>query len=309
MLVSVIIPTYNRADRIRGAVESALAQSYRDLEVIVVDDGSTDSTMDVLAEYVDRVLVISQPNAGPSAARNRGATAAKGGILAFLDSDDRWAVNKIKRQVGLILRGGSQMCCCVCNASVIGVTGNPIGQTFDSAGIRPDFPEGEWTNPQDILATRFLLFNQVVAIRREAFAKVGGFNEDLWLLEDYELALRLSSSGTWGVIREPLVIKHNDTIGIGVKCMMNRERHAQVRVEILAGILGTPHDLGPRAQLNLERTLASLKAELRALAMEKRGGFLSVACGKALGLCLRARWAARRRSPSWPQFQGRALEV
>ncbi len=307
MLVSVIIPTFNREDTVSGAVASALNQTYRDLEVIVVDDGSTDGTMAALASVAGHITLIRQENAGPSAARNRGVAAAKGAIIAFLDSDDHWTKNKIERQVELMRRGGTEMCCCVCNATVMGVSGETVGNTFDFAGLGLDFDEGVWTNPQDVLASRFLLFNQVVAIRREAFDRVGGFNEDLRLLEDYELSLRLSSFGTWGVIREPLVIKYNDTNGIGVECMMNREKHAQVQADVIAGLLGSELGLGAQARVNLERALGDLKTESRAITHAKRGGLASIAVGRVLEVWLRARRALRRRSPSWPKFQGRAL--
>lgn len=307
MLVSVIIPTYNRAKTLLASVESALEQTYLDIEVIVVDDGSTDATLEALATLSGRITVIHQANAGPSAARNRGAAEANGEIIAFLDSDDHWMRDKIERQVALMERGGLDMCCCVCSATVKGENGEVIGDTFDFAGLKFGFDEGEWTNPQEILATRFLLFNQVVAIRRKAFEQVGGFNVNLRLLEDYELAIKLSSVGKWGVIREPLVIKYNDTNGIGVECMMNREKHAQVRADLISGILRSENELTSRARLNLERTLADLTIESRALALLKRGGISPVAIGLTLEFWLKALRFVRRRSPMWPKFQGSPL--
>ena len=309
MLVSVIIPTFNREATVVGAVESALQQTHREIEVIVVDDGSTDGTTKVLEPLADRITVIRQANAGPSAARNRGVAASKGGIVAFLDSDDHWTADKIERQVKLMERAGPSMCCCVSNATVMGLDGENVGNTFDFAGLDFHFDEGEWTNPQDLLATRFLLFNQVVAIRRDAFERVGGFNERLRLLEDYELSLRLSSAGTWGVIRQPLVIKYNDTNGIGVECMMNREKHAQVQAEVISGLLAPGNGIGPRAKASLERALADLETETRALALLKRGGIAPTAAGRLLEFVLRARRAVRRRAPSWPKFEGRPVPV
>jgi glycosyltransferase involved in cell wall biosynthesis len=307
MLVSIIIPTYNRETTIGAAVESVLAQTHRNLEVIVVDDGSVDSTVDVLSAYENRISIIRQPNAGPSAARNRGVDASNGEIIAFLDSDDQWTPTKIERQVALMERGGPGMCCCVCNATVMGIHGEFVGNTFDFAGLRFDFDEGEWTNPQEVLATRFLLFNQVVAVRREAFDRVGGFNEKLRLLEDYELSIRLSSAGTWGVIREPLVMKYNDTNGIGVECMTDREGHARIRAEVISGILGSQNEMSDSARANLERTLRDLGIESRAMAMMRGGGTPARLTGLMLELLLRARKAARRRSPSWPRFRGNSL--
>jgi glycosyltransferase involved in cell wall biosynthesis len=309
MLVSVIIPTFNREVIVLKAINSVLEQTYRNIEVIVVDDGSTDDTIEALSGLSDQISVIHQANAGPSAARNRGVVEAKGEIVAFLDSDDYWMPEKIERQVTLMRRGGEKMCCCVCNAIVKGSARETLGNTFDFAGISPRFAQGEWTNPQDVLATRFLLFNQVVAIRREAFDRVGGFNEDLRLLEDYDLALRLSSFGTWGVIREPLVIKYNDTIGIGVECSMNLDWHAEVCGSVIAGFLGSGHNLCPRARLNLERALSEHQIESYAFALLKGEGLTSIVAGHALRYCLRALRALRRRSPSWPKFQGNAIHI
>lgn len=305
MRVSVIIPTYNRAGTIRMAVDSALAQTYPDLEVIVVDDGSKDDSLGVLATYGDRIRVISQANGGPSAARNRGVQDATGEIIAFLDSDDKWMPDKIARQVALMQRGGPAMCCCVCNAQVIANDGKEIGTTFGMAGIRPIFGEGEWTNPQKVLATRFLLFNQVVAIRRDAFEKIGGFNLNLRLLEDYELSLRLSSAGSWGVISEPLVVKYNDDDGIGVSCMADKEKHLAVCGDVISGILAGDY-LEPEAKRFLHLSLADLKTESRLLKMSGRGAVPAV-WGRVVETWLRGRRTLRRRFPSWPRFEGRAL--
>ena len=103
--VSVVIPVYNRADLIRETLESVLAQTYRDLEVIVVDDGSTDETPEVLASYAHdtRVRVIQQTNQGEGAARNTGVRAARGEYVAFVDSDDVWRPDKLERQVAILV--------------------------------------------------------------------------------------------------------------------------------------------------------------------------------------------------------------
>jgi glycosyltransferase involved in cell wall biosynthesis len=100
-LVSVVIPTYNRENFVAEAVASVLAQSYVDFELIVVDDGSDDATVALLAERFDdtRLMVVSQPNLGVSAARNTGAKLARGEWFAFLDSDDTWLENKLEVQL------------------------------------------------------------------------------------------------------------------------------------------------------------------------------------------------------------------
>ena len=103
-LVSVVIPTYNRSAICRAAVESVLAQTYPNVEVIVVDDGSTDDTRDAIARVNSRVQVIWQHNAGVSAARNTGMAAARGEYIAFLDSDDRWLPWKLEAQMAVLRR-------------------------------------------------------------------------------------------------------------------------------------------------------------------------------------------------------------
>jgi len=98
-LVSVIIPTFNRAFCICETIDSALAQSYNYIEIIVIDDGSTDSTRKLLEKYGSKINYLWQENAGVSAARNAGVRAAKGKWIAFLDSDDEWLPEKLEKQV------------------------------------------------------------------------------------------------------------------------------------------------------------------------------------------------------------------
>ncbi len=102
-LVSVIIPTFNSELYVKVAVESVLLQAYRDVEVIVVDDGSTDGTRDVLKEYIDsgEIKYIYQKNNGPASARNSGIKNSSGEFIAFLDADDIWLSNKLERQISL----------------------------------------------------------------------------------------------------------------------------------------------------------------------------------------------------------------
>ena len=308
MLVSVIIPTHDRAATLARAVDSALAQTHTPLEVIVVDDGSTDGTAALLASYGSRIHVVCQTNAGPSAARNRGAAAAQGGILAFLDSDDRWLPEKIERQAALMDRGGTRMACCVCNARVDDHLGTRKPTSFDSANLAPPFAEGVWTNPQEVLSSRFLLFNQVAAIRRDAFDACGGFNPRLDLLEDYDLSLRLSTLGPWGVIRDPLTVKYNDTAGIGVRCMNDHESHIRARTAVIRQLLGSGmcDTLAQRSAANLRRELALLDDEAQAIHLTRRGG-LAAAAGRLLAWRTRCRRAWMRRSSAWPTFAGKPL--
>lgn len=110
--VSVIIPTYNRADCVTRSIDSALSQTYKDYEIIVVDDGSTDNTKQILQSYVDKGLIryIYQDNAGCAAARNAGISDAKGEWIAFLDSDDVWLPDKLAEQMQYLLETGLDIC-------------------------------------------------------------------------------------------------------------------------------------------------------------------------------------------------------
>lgn len=206
--VSVIIPTYNRAALIGKTIENVFQQTYQDIEVIVVNDGSTDNTLEKLASFGERIRVVSQPNAGPSAARNRGVAAAEGEIIAFQDSDDSWMPSKLERQVALLNRAGSDVPCCLCSAEMHFTHRGPC-TSFDLAWLRPATESGLWLNVPEVLATTSVLFNQCAAIRKSVFRKIGGFNEAYKYMEDYDLALRLSFEGdAWTFIQEPLVVWH-----------------------------------------------------------------------------------------------------
>lgn len=299
-LVSVIIPTFNRAATVGRSIESVLKQSYRPMEVIVVDDGSTDNTLDVLAEYGDRIRTIQQPNGGPSSARNTGVAGAEGEIIAFLDSDDTWMPEKIAKQVDLMISGGSDIPCCVCNA-VISDGDGPARTSFANADVATDFAQGFWMNPAPLVATRFILFNQVVAIRKEAFLRIGGFKEHMRLLEDHDLAFRLSLLGPWAFVSEPMVEKYNDTDGLGVQAMKNPGVHARAWAEVLKGFL--KEDLGPHRNVEriVKRALNDVDTEIRAVDRIRGGGITSRMIGKAMMFSLRAKGKIRRRLPSWPR--------
>ena len=239
-LVSAIIPAFNREATIARSVRSALSQTYGNLEVIVVDDGSTDGTMNALAQFDGRIVVLRQANGGPSRARNFGASKARGSILAFLDSDDEWLPDKIERQVRLMQARGPSMSCCICNALYADEDEASARTSFELAGLRPTLEVAILENPVAVLTSTFVLFNQVAAIRREAFEQVGGYNEKLRLLEDYEFALRIATLGPWGVLREPLVLKIEDTAGIGVMAMKDELKHLAAQVGALESILANP---------------------------------------------------------------------
>jgi glycosyltransferase involved in cell wall biosynthesis len=192
--VSVIIPAYNAEPFIRDSVSSALAQTHRDLEVIVVNDGSTDGTKDRLREFGDRIRVHDQVNKGLPGARNAGASLATGSWIAFLDADDLWMPEKIERQLAR--------------------SNAPMRYTDRlNFGARGDLPELQsLVTPMyegDLFLTLLLRGNFItvssVLLRRDVFEKMSGFSTDLRSVEDMELWLRIAERHPISLCPEPLV--------------------------------------------------------------------------------------------------------
>ena len=101
--VSVVVPLYNKRDQIASTIKSVLQQSFQDFEIIVVDDGSSDGSDEMIADFLDKIRYVRQSNAGPSAARNKGIEMAKGEYVAFLDADDEWKPGKLQHQMDFLL--------------------------------------------------------------------------------------------------------------------------------------------------------------------------------------------------------------
>jgi glycosyltransferase involved in cell wall biosynthesis len=282
-----------------NAVHSVLRQTYANIEIIVVNDGSTDNTHEILRSFEDQVRVLQQQNRGPSAARNTGLAHARGSLIAFLDSDDVWLPDKIERQVRLLTEVGHRVPCCVCNARLTHIRYG-CGTSFDMARMRGTVQTGLWRNPSDVLAATFLLFNQVAMIRRDVLEAVGGFREDLWLLEDYDLAIRLSLSGPWGIIREPLVIKHDDTAGsLSAAAESEPLRILRTKETVLNAILSCSKP-SARARRSLTYALLRVKMDIYAHAMANRTQKLTSGLGRFLLTAFHFRDAVWRRSPWWP---------
>lgn len=183
--VSVIIPAYNQSKYLGQAIESALNQTRPPLEVLVVDDGSTDSTPEVMASYGDRIRSIRQENAGVAAARNTGMRLARGDLIAFLDSDDLWLPRKLELQVQRF-EADAEVGAAHCGVLDIDADGQPLAQ-------RPDGKEG-W------IATDMLLFRQngilcagsTGIVTRAAMEKIGEFDVRLPPSEDWDYFYRIA---------------------------------------------------------------------------------------------------------------------
>ncbi len=195
--VSVIIPTYNRAWCLREAVDSVLAQEFKDFELVVVDDGSTDETPPLLQEYGDSIRVLHQRNRGVSAARNAGISVARGDLIAFLDSDDIWLQGKLAFQVEFFNRHPGAL---ICQTEELWVKNgrrvNPRKRHRKRGGIIFE--------PSLQLC---LVSPSAVMLRRGLFDQVGFFDERLPACEDYDLWLRVSCRFPVELIETPLIVK------------------------------------------------------------------------------------------------------
>lgn len=196
--VSVIIPTYNRAIHIGRAVESIFTQTYQDFEIIIIDDGSTDNTKDVLFGYHDRIKYIYQTNKGVSSARNRGIKEARGEYLAFLDSDDIWLPTKLEKQIKLFHKDPT--------IYLVYSYARYFDRDNNSDFIRPQHISKSF---EDFLYAETVLPTSSVMLRKEAIDKVGLFDEQLPSIEDYDLWLRISQKFKVDFISEILVEKNN----------------------------------------------------------------------------------------------------
>jgi len=197
--VSIVIPAYNAAWCVARAVDSVLAQCFRDYELIVVNDGSSDNTAEVLSAYGDKLRVVDKPNGGLSSARNAGIKAARGRYVAFLDADDRWLPEKLNKQVALMTARPELTFC-----STAALLEDPDGM-----------PLGEWRCGNSSISALESIFSanahvagsgSAVMVRMDALGKVGVFDEHLRSLEDIDMWMRLSAIGDYACIEEHLTI-------------------------------------------------------------------------------------------------------
>ena len=244
--VSVIIPAFNAAGCVHRAVDSVLGQSFLDVELLLVDDGSTDDTRVVLAEYGDRIRLLAKVNGGPAAARNHGLQHACGEYVAFLDADDYWKTEKLQRQVELL---DTRPAVGFCSTST---------QVVDSAGQ----PVGDWPCRPDAGPLPDILFlhgtvisgsTSGVLARRHLITAIGGFDPALRGFEDPDLWIRLAARTEYACIPQALTV-----------------------------VVRTPNSVSGNL-VNMRRaTLASYRKNRHLLPPAKRGGYWRAACASAL---------------------------
>lgn len=254
--ISVIIPTFNRAAMLAEAIHSVLAQSERDFELIIVDDGSTDGTRALCAKLGAALQYFYQEHRGVSAARNLGIKYAQGNFIAFLDSDDLWQKHKLRVQMDWMLKHAHIP---LCYTNEIWIR---RGRRVNQKNIHRK--AGGWIYP--LCLPRCIISPSSALIRRELFEHVGVFDETLPICEDYDLWLRIAARYEIGFIDESLITKrggHEDQLShseYGIDRYRVRALQKMLRDDALS-------------QEWREQTLAMLKEKQRILALGygKRG--------------------------------------
>jgi glycosyltransferase involved in cell wall biosynthesis len=195
--ISAVIPVHNGANYVADAIHSVLGQSHLPIECLVIDDGSTDATPEVVRGFGGEVTYVHQNQQGVSVARNRGAQLARGDLIAFLDHDDIWLPSKLARQVQALQHEGAALA--MCALDVIDEHGSSL--RTQRLGAR-----------EELLSAMLTLdFNKVVAcpsaglMRRQEFLRMGGFDPALSISQDWDLLLRTLLGGDVAYVDEPLV--------------------------------------------------------------------------------------------------------
>jgi len=202
--VSVIIPTHNRQVQVREAIDSVLVQSEPVREVIVVDDGSTDDTLEQLARYGSRIRILHQRQAGASAARNLGMQAARGDWIAFLDDDDVWLETKIARQIELVNKNAA--------LGLVYCSDHAVDEQLRTLYTRTAAPENRGDVFERLLIKNFIFTSCVIA-RREAIERAGYMQLEFRFAQDWDLWLKIAAQSLVDFAPEPLVLYRQSSSG------------------------------------------------------------------------------------------------
>ena len=246
--VSIIIPTYNREYCLQKAINSVLAQTYPHFELIVVDDGSIDNTENLVKNYNADIVYIQQKNRGPAAARNRGVQAARYELMAFLDSDDRFAENKLEVQVRTMQEKQAYL---ISHTQEIWYrNGRILNQK-----IRHKKNSGDIFNQSLELCAVGM---STVMMHREIFERYGLFDEDFPCCEDYEYWLRVSAEQKFLLIDQPLTLKdggRDDQISSLYRMGMDRFRIQAIIKMMASGGLTAEQKESAMAELQRKCTI------------------------------------------------------
>jgi glycosyltransferase involved in cell wall biosynthesis len=246
--VSVIIPTYNREPFLQKAINSVLAQTYQYFELIVVDDGSEDNTEKLVENCSPDIVYIRQENKGPAAARNRGVQAARYNLLAFLDSDDWFAENKLEVQTGTMQKNPAYQI-------------SHTQETWYRNGRILNQKKRHQKNNGDIFNQSLVLCAvgmSTVLMHRDIFERYGLFDEDYPCCEDYEFWLRVSAKQKFLLIDQPLTLKdggRDDQVSTIYRVGMDKFRIQAIMKMLASGSLSEKQKDSAMAELQRKCTI------------------------------------------------------
>lgn len=215
--VSIIIPTFNRRDYITIALDSVRVQTYKDYEIIIIDDGSSDDTKEVLKPYQENVRYFYQDNRGIPATRNKGIREAKGDFIAFLDSDDHWLPEKLERQIECFSKHphyGMVATRCSCT-------------TPEGKFLKKNRPGKSGWILTDLFKANFIRTSSAM-IKKECLEEIGLFDESLPECEEYDLWLRIAKQYPIGFIDEPLTVYTDNPQGVSTDSLAGRLQRLKV---------------------------------------------------------------------------------
>jgi len=254
-LISVVIPAFNAARFIAESIGSACQQSHSDLEILVIDDGSTDQTAEVvraLAEADQRVrLIRTGERRGVSAARNRGIAEARSDLIATLDADDVWQPCKIQRQYELLRRSDPDVGVAYCWAAGIDAVGRVVLPVWNASRAEGDVLE-------DIVRSGILSNGSTPLMRREAIERAGGYDEELLLCEDWQFYTALAGVCRFRVIPECLTGYRISDASASMNVLEMEIAIAEVTTWIQTTWPDLPEDVHKERASNVSRYLAFL---------------------------------------------------
>jgi glycosyltransferase involved in cell wall biosynthesis len=209
-LVSIVIPAYNCSQFINETLDSVYRQTYRNIEIIIIDDGSTDNTKAVLSPHIGNIKYFYQKNKGTATARNTGILKARGELIALLDNDDIWHPEKIELQVG-VAQSNTEIGLVFTDGKVFDKSGI-LKHTLIAKRLQKWIQENETENGLVVkgsILNYLYLQNHIssatsVLIKRECFDQVGFFDEDIIIADDFDLWLRIARKYSVALIRKPL---------------------------------------------------------------------------------------------------------
>ncbi|MGI6395227.1 MAG: glycosyltransferase family 2 protein [bacterium] len=256
-LISAIIPVFNRPLVVKRAIDSVLKQSFKDFEIVVVDDGSTDETPSVLKSYGSLIKVVTTENRGVSAARNKAVEKSSGKYIALLDSDDEWKKDKLSKQINHLIQNNYR----ITQTEEIWIRDGK----FKNKTKKYIKPVGDIFLPSLDICT---VSPSTVMMEKSLYEEYGGFDETMPVCEDYDLWLRMSLKENFGLLNEPLTIKyggHEDQLSLTVAL-------DKYRIISLAKILSSNSQLTEFQKTELVKALTK-KVKIYASGAKKRENF------------------------------------